>query len=430
MYGAAQNFERIAKRRRAILRAALGKGVIYLPRFYRRGVSILLCAVIFTVCAPSPRAAEDDTIRWVDFNAPCGALKKAIALDIASHGEETSVKLNYIELLAYLASKNGNDFRRYRDAQLDELAERLRAGRTMEELTEKLKYYPYYLEAYSAALSGLVGAYEIERPDESGDGKHWERRYGVRAFSPIAKSFPYSHYDDFGSSRTYGFSRPHLGNDLLGQVGTPIVAVEGGVVEALGWNQYGGWRIGVRSRDARRYYYYAHLRKGFPYRKNLAVGSVVQAGDVLGYLGRTGYSRSEDVNNIKTAHLHFGLQLIFDESQKECDSEIWINAYELVRLLDAYRSEVRKDPETKDYYRIYNIREITDVQEEKMENKKTKQPTGGETPNVVTESELTGLIPTPPATLLEAESFAALANGVPVAAPDGEKKALDRGKLL
>lgn len=33
----------------------------------------------------------------------------------------------------------------------------------------------------------------------------------------------------------------------MGSIGTPIIAVESGVVEHLGWNQYGGWRIGIRS---------------------------------------------------------------------------------------------------------------------------------------------------------------------------------------
>ena len=28
-----------------------------------------------------------------------------------------------------------------------------------------------------------------------------------------------------------------------GSIGTPIVAVESGYIEALGWNQYGGWRV-------------------------------------------------------------------------------------------------------------------------------------------------------------------------------------------
>ena len=39
------------------------------------------------------------------------------------------------------------------------------------------------------------------------------------------------------------------------------------------------------------------------------------------YMGHTGYSTTENVNNIKIVHLHWGLQLIFDESQKEGNNE-------------------------------------------------------------------------------------------------------------
>lgn len=99
------------------------------------------------------------------------------------------------------------------------------------------------------------------------------------------------------------------------------MAIESGVVEALGWNQYGGWRIGIRSFDGKRYYYYAHLRQNYPYAEGLEEGSVVTAGDVIGYMGHTGYSTTENVNNIKIVHLHWGLQLIFDESQKETSYE-------------------------------------------------------------------------------------------------------------
>lgn len=299
-----------------------------------------------------------DYIKWVDFNVPCDAMEKALSLDIES--QEQEVKLNWIELLSYLAAKNGNNFKSYKDKQLEEIVEKLQNGNSMKELTKKMKYYSYYYEAYSAILSGFVGEYEIEVADEGRTGKHWEKKYGLKAFSPIAKTFPYSHYDDFGQSRSYGFSRNHLGNDLMGQVGTPIVAVEGGTVEALGWNQYGGWRIGIRSLDSKRYYYYAHLRKNFPYKLDLKVGSKVKPGDVIGYLGRTGYSTKENVNNINQSHLHFGMQLVFDESQKECNSEIWIDVYQIVRFLDDNRSEVIKNLVTKDYSRVYDIREYED----------------------------------------------------------------------
>ncbi|MDH8276323.1 hypothetical protein QIG69_28625, partial [Klebsiella pneumoniae] len=69
--------------------------------------------------------------------------------------------------------------------------------------------------------SGLVGTYAIQKQDGS-----WETAYGVKAFSPIAAGYWYSHHDDFGVSRSYGFHRRHLGNDLMGSLGTPIVAVE------------------------------------------------------------------------------------------------------------------------------------------------------------------------------------------------------------
>lgn len=296
-----------------------------------------------------------DYIKWVDYNVPCEAMKKALNLDIESQKQE--VKLNWIELLAYLSAKNGNNFKSYKDKQLDDIAEKFQEGQTIEELTKDMKYYSYYYEAYSAVLSGFLGDYEIEVVNKDGRGNHWEKRYGLKAFSPIAKNYYYNHYDDFGQSRSYGFSRNHLGNDLMGQVGTPIIAVEGGTVEALGWNQYGGWRIGIRSLDSKRYYYYAHLRKNFPYKLDLKEGMEVKAGDVIGYMGRTGYSTKENVNNINKTHLHFGMQLIFDESQKECNSEIWIDVYQIVRFLDSHRSEVVKNLITKDYIRVYDIRD-------------------------------------------------------------------------
>jgi len=298
---------------------------------------------------------EKNFIRWVSFDVTSKALECAYKYDVESQNQE--VKLNWIELLAVLACRYGGDFSHFKEKHMDELVEKLRSGKeTIDSISEGLKYYDYYLEAYTAVLGGMVGKYQIEVPDPTAPGgKRWEERYGLKAFFPIAKNYPYSHYDDFGDSRSYGFKRKHLGHDIMGQVGTPIIAVESGYVEALGWNQYGGWRIGIRSFDKKRYYYYAHLRKNFPFNKDLKVGSIVQAGDVIGYLGRTGYSRSENTNNINTAHLHFGIQLIFDESQKESVNEIWIDCYNLVKFLSRNRVETVKNNETKEYKRVYNF---------------------------------------------------------------------------
>lgn len=268
---------------------------------------------------------------------------------------------DWISLLAFLGARYGGDFSRYQKADLEHLIQKLQNGLSMEEITKDMKYYPYYLEAYTAVLGGLVGEYQIQepgKPDENGHSEPvWQSRYGLKAFSPIARYFPYEDYDDFGASRSYGFQRRHLGHDFMGQVGTPVICVESGQVEAIGWNQYGGWRLGIRSFDKKRYYYYAHLRKNYPYHKSLKQGSIVQAGDVIGYLGRTGYSTTENTNNIDTPHLHFGLQLIFDESQKDGNNEIWIDCYELARFLSMNRSETVKNQETKEYYRLWQMKD-------------------------------------------------------------------------
>lgn len=298
---------------------------------------------------PDSVSEEKKFIKWVDFDVSYEAMEYALKLDIDS--QDTETPLRFTELLSYLGAKYGGDFSRYKKKDMDTLAEKLKGGKTMQELTADMKYYDYYLEAYSAVLGEYVGNYKIEK-----DGI-WEEKYGLKAFSPIAKGYSFSDFDDFGSKRTYGYARRHLGHDLMGSVGTPVVAIESGTVEALGWNQYGGWRIGIRSFDSKRYYYYAHLRKNHPYQNDLKQGDIVKAGDVIGYLGMTGYSSKENVNNIDTPHLHFGIQLIFDESQKEGASEIWIDCYDITKLLQKNKSEVYKDEEKKEYFRKYNFDE-------------------------------------------------------------------------
>jgi len=339
----------VVLRKKTVLRCAAAGLTLILAAFYTAG---------FLTGPVSLYAVNNETekkhIKWVDFTVPYTVLKETLKLDIKSYGQE--VRLNWIELLAYLAAKYGGNFKRYKKSDLDAVVKKLNEGMTMEEIAKGMKYYDYYLEAYTAVLGGFVGEYEIEVDDPDNPGrKKFVKKYGLKAFSPIAKGYSYTHYDDFGDSRTYGFKRKHLGNDLLGAVGTPIIAVETGKIEVMGWNRYGGWRIGIRSLDGKRYYYYAHLRKNHPFNNSLAEGDIVTAGDVIGYMGMTGYSTKENVNNIKTPHLHFGMQLIFDESQKDGINQIWIDTYHIVKLLEMNKSAVWRDPERNDYFRVYRM---------------------------------------------------------------------------
>ncbi len=292
-------------------------------------------------------------VRWVEFHVPAEALAKAYEADVKSYG--TDGHMDWVSLLALTAAQSGGEWGGRALERLDTTIMELSEGKARaEELAEGLPSYNYYIQAYEAVLGGMVGEFLIQEEDETGEAV-WRRKYGLKAFSPIAKGFPYSDFDDFGSARSYGYRRPHLGHDMMGQVGTPIIAIESGYVEALGWNQYGGWRIGIRSFDRKRYYYYAHLRQDFPYAEGLEEGSVVTAGDVIGYMGHTGYSAEENVNNIKTVHLHWGLELIFDEAQREAGNEIWIDCYQLSRFLAGNPSKAVKVGDTKEWVRFYEM---------------------------------------------------------------------------
>ena len=292
-------------------------------------------------------------IKWVDFNVSYDALCSAYQWDVNTYKKEHHV--GWVELLAYTAARCGGKFDGKALQILEKAAGELAAGdTTLGELTENLKYYGYYEEAYGAVLGGMVGEYQVRQPDEAGN-LLYQPVYGLKAYFPLARGFTYTHYDDFGAGRSYGYQRKHLGHDMMGQVGTPIMAVESGRVEALGWNQYGGWRIGIRSLDGKRYYYYAHLRQNYPYAEGLKEGDLVTAGDVIGYMGHTGYSAKENVNNIEVTHLHWGMQLIFDESQKESDSEIWIDLYPLTCFLARHTQPAEKVEGTREWVRSTQI---------------------------------------------------------------------------
>ena len=303
------------------------------------------CVVMIMLLLAVPVTAEAP-IKWVDFQVPYESLKYAMDVDIKTFDQEKHIR--WVDALALSACRTGG---KCGLPSVKKAVQDLLGNASPEELLGDLyKYYDYYHEAYNAVLGGMLGSYCIEK-----DGQQIAA-YGLKAFSPIAAGYSYAHSDDFGNRRSFGFARKHLGHDMMGSLGTPIVAVEGGIVEAMGWNRYGGWRIGIRSFDSRRYYYYAHLQKDKPFAPGVSVGDAVQAGDLIGFMGRTGYSDRENTNNIETVHLHFGMQLVFDESQKECLSEIWIDPYDIVRLLHAHRSSIRKTE--KGYERVYPFTDL------------------------------------------------------------------------
>jgi murein DD-endopeptidase MepM/ murein hydrolase activator NlpD len=87
------------------------------------------------------------------------------------------------------------------------------------------------------------------------------------------------------------FGTKHLGTDIFAAAGTPVVAVDAGMVR-YGTDPLGGNVANLTALDGTRYYY-AHLSSFEG--GNRAVGP----GDVLGYVGNTGNAAST------SPHLHF-----------------------------------------------------------------------------------------------------------------------------
>ena len=315
--------------------------------FFRR-IAYFVCVVSMLVAAFLPltntayaeESQNKDFIRWVDNKVPYEILRSAYEYDVKYHGSET-VDFDFAKALACLAVKNGNKFQIKRDIKaLSDLVLSLQKGKQIDDYFGSNKYYKYYVEAYTAIFAQFIGDYVVEETGEVG--------YGLKNYHPFPKGYWFNHADDFGNARNYGFKRKHLGHDMYGSIGTPICAVEGGTITELGWNRYGGWRIGIRSFDTKRSYYYAHLRKNKPYIEDLKKGDTVQAGQVIGYLGVTGYSYKENNNMSCPPHLHIGMQLIFDECQYQGPKEIWIDMYGITKFLSHNRAEVHK--QEKDYH--------------------------------------------------------------------------------
>jgi peptidoglycan LD-endopeptidase LytH len=100
--------------------------------------------------------------------------------------------------------------------------------------------------------------------------------------------------DSWGAPRPGG--RSHSGTDLLAAKGTPLVAIEAGVIWSPGWHSAGGLGLYIKA-DSGDTWYYAHLDA---YVSGLVGGLRVEVGQLVGYVGDTG--------NASTPHLHLGWQ--------------------------------------------------------------------------------------------------------------------------
>lgn len=125
-----------------------------------------------------------------------------------------------------------------------------------------------------------------------------------------------SYVDSWMADRSYGGQRSHEGCDIMAAIDKrghyPIVSISDGYVEKMGWLKLGGYRIGIRSPRGV-YFYYAHLSD---YAPDLEVGDEIKAGELLGFMGDTGYGDVEGTTGNFPVHLHLGIYLN-DENGEE-----------------------------------------------------------------------------------------------------------------
>jgi murein DD-endopeptidase MepM/ murein hydrolase activator NlpD len=128
---------------------------------------------------------------------------------------------------------------------------------------------------------------------------------------------PHSYSDTFGAPRMFGTSYAHLhqGTDIFATSGTPLLAVERGVVFSMGSDVLGGTKLWLQGASGTKYYY-AHLSA---FAEGMVDGKLVAAGDVVGFVGNTGNAATTP------AHLHF---------EVHPNGGPAVNPYPLLRIVD------------------------------------------------------------------------------------------------
>ena len=132
--------------------------------------------------------------------------------------------------------------------------------------------------------------------------KHFETLDLEEHAFPIPVTHHFTYNGTWGASRGWGGRRIHEGTDLYAYHGAPVQSTSYGIIEVMGWNEYGGWRVGIRD-TYNTYHYFAHLSS---FNKDLKEGDIVEPRTVIGYIGSSGYGKKGTAGKFPP-HLHYGM---------------------------------------------------------------------------------------------------------------------------
>lgn len=128
---------------------------------------------------------------------------------------------------------------------------------------------------------------------------------------------PHTFTDTFGAPRMFGtpFAHLHQGTDVFAAEGTPLVAIERGVLVRVGTDVLGGTKLWLIGASGTRYFY-AHLSA---FALGVVEGKAVEVGELVGFVGNSGNARGT------SPHLHF---------EVHANGGGPINPYPLLRMID------------------------------------------------------------------------------------------------
>jgi peptidoglycan LD-endopeptidase LytH len=292
--------------------------------------------------------------KWNHFlkNTIAGILLYAIVLVIV--GFELQLLLS--EILIQRIAVHQIDYEAFRDLKIGEDV-LWKAQNQVEELKKKhpdLRNMPYVNEAGCLTFSMMAYSYDlssshlvddktfyrgisrlVQNPQFRELYSYYKAIFSNIEYFPVPKvtdqEADITYADSWYQPRTYGGNRKHEGTDLMASNNLrgffPVISMTDGIVENKGWLEQGGYRIGIRS-AAGGYFYYAHL---YSYAPELKQGDEVIAGQLLGFMGDSGYGSEGTIGQFDV-HLHLGIYV------NTVDGEMSVNPYMVLKYLEKNRT--------------------------------------------------------------------------------------------
>jgi peptidoglycan LD-endopeptidase LytH len=224
-----------------------------------------------------------------------GTIGMAEALFTSKNFSELSTRA---ELISQVSAQDSGVFVRLSrtEAELDVLSQSLakreaelsRVTTAMERENKRLQEQFHSVSAEYQRLRRKLAAAQTTAPSGRGGGSA-PIKVNVSGNMTCPVAGPVSFVDSWGAPRS---GHTHQGVDMMGDYGTPLVAIVSGTVSYAAYDGSGGNMIWIAGSDGNSYYY-MHNQENF-----VGEGARVQVGQQIATLGDTG-------NAAGTPHLHF-----------------------------------------------------------------------------------------------------------------------------